>query len=42
MTNKNNINKIKNIEEFKKYNIICTTTEEVEECLNMLKDLGFS
>ena len=27
---------IKNIEDFKEYNIICTTTEDVEECLNML------
>ena len=33
---------IKNIEEFKKYNIICTNTEEVRECLNMLRDLGLA
>ena len=32
---------IKNIEDLNKYNIICTTTEEVKECLNLLKDLGF-
>lgn len=41
MTNKSNINKIKNKEELKNYNIICTNTEEVEDCFNMLEELGF-
>ena len=35
------LNKIKSLEDFKEYNIICTTTKEVEECLKMLKDFGF-
>lgn len=33
---------IKNLEELKKYNIICTNTDEVEECLEILKKLGFN
>ena len=33
---------IKNLEELKQYNIICTNTEEVEECLEILKKLGFN
>lgn len=32
---------IKNLEELKQYNIICTNTEEVEECLDILEKLGF-
>ncbi len=29
---------IKSIEDFKEYNIICTNTDEVQECLNMLNN----
>lgn len=32
---------IKNLENLKKYNIICTNTDEVKECLDILKKLGF-
>lgn len=32
---------IKNLENLKKYNIICTNTDEVEECLDILKKLEF-
>ena len=32
---------IKNLEQLKQYNIICTNTDEVEECLEILKKLGF-
>lgn len=31
---------IKNLEKLKEYNIICTNTDEVEECLEILKKLG--
>lgn len=30
------LNKIKSLEDFKEYNIICTTTKEVKECLEIL------
>ena len=33
---------IKNLENLKKYNIICTNTDEVKECLDILKKLGFN
>lgn len=32
---------IKNLEKLKEYNIICTNTDEVKECLDILKKLGF-
>ena len=32
---------IKNLEELKEYNIICTNTDEVEKCLDILEKLGF-
>ena len=32
---------IKNLENLKKYNIICTNTNEVEECFYILEKLGF-
>ena len=32
---------IKNLEKLKEYNIICTNTDEVKECLEILKKLGF-
>ncbi len=32
---------IKNLEKLKEYNIICTNTDEVEKCLDILKKLGF-
>lgn len=32
---------IKNLEELKEYNIICTNTDEVKECLDILEQLGF-
>lgn len=32
---------IKNLESIKEYNIICTNTDEVKECLDILKKLGF-
>ena len=35
-------NKIQSKNDLENYNIICTTTKEVKECLNMLKDLGFA
>ena len=33
---------IKNLEDLKNYNIICTNTDEVKECLDILKKLGFN
>ena len=33
---------IKNKEEFKKYNIICTSKKEVYECMSFLEKLGFN
>ena len=33
---------IKNLEDLKQYNIICTNTDEVNECLDILKKLGFN
>lgn len=41
MTNKNNINKIKNIEYLKKIQIVCRNDKDIEDCLNMLEELGF-
>lgn len=32
---------IKNLEKLKKYNIICTNTDEIKECLDILEKLGF-
>ena len=41
MTNKNNINKIKNIEYLKNIQIVCKNQKDIENCLNMLEELGF-
>ena len=41
MTNKNNINKIKNIEYLKNIQIVCRNQEQVKNCLNYLEQLGF-
>ena len=32
---------IKNLENLENYNIICTNTDEVKDCLDTLKKLGF-
>lgn len=41
MTNKNNIIKIKNIEDLKNIQIVCKSEKDIENCLNMLEELGF-